>query len=356
MSAKPASQRSLPVVDGSVADAAVAAEAGRLADQAAGPRDIAAVRTLRVSVTDRCNLRCTYCMPAEGMKWIPKGDLLDFEEITRIARTAIDLGITNFKITGGEPLLRQQVEDLVAMLRALPGCGELSLTTNGILLAERAAGLRAAGIERVTVSLDTLRADRFRALTRTGHIERVWEGIAAAEAAGMTPLKINVVVLRDGNVDEVAAFADLTREHKRDVRFIEFMPLGQSKALTGADQFVPYAEIRGAIEAVHGPLVEAGRGVGHGPARHFRMAGARGRIGFIHAMSAPFCSTCNRLRLTPEGQLRSCLFDGGEVDLRPLVRGSLRADALRQAFVDCVRLKPDRHQMYGNRQMSQIGG
>ena len=349
------SAQPLPVL-AAQADPAVAADAARLADEAIGPRDIRAVKTLRVSVTDRCNLRCTYCMPAEGMKWIPKGELLDFDEIVSVAQTAIGLGVRNFKITGGEPLLRQEVETLVARLHELPGVGELSLTTNGLLLAERAEALKQAGIRRVTVSLDTLRADRFRELTRTGQIEKVWEGIEAAEAAGLSPLKLNVVVLRDTNLDEVADFAGMTRDSMRQVRFIEFMPLGASKALTGADQFVPYDEIRSAIERVHGPLTPTDQDAGDGPARHFRIPGATGKLGFIHAMSAPFCSTCNRLRLTPEGQLRSCLFDGGEVDLKPLLRAPAQPGALRQAFIDCVRLKPDRHQMYGNRQMSQIGG
>lgn len=349
--------RCLPVLHSDApTDLGICDEAAQLAEQATGPRNISAVKTLRISVTDRCNFRCVYCMPEEGVPWLPRHDLLGYEEIVEIARVAIGLGIRHFKITGGEPLVRSGVIDLIAMLRSLPGCGELSLTTNAVLLDTLAAPLRAAGLDRVTVSLDTLDPARFRDMTRTGEIERVWRGIAAAEAAGLTPIKLNVVVLRDYNLAEVPAFAALTRERPWTVRFIEFMPLARSKALTGADQFVPYEETRSLIEQAHQPLEPTDRDAGYGPANTFRLPGARGKIGFIHAMSAPFCSQCNRLRLTPVGELRSCLFDGGEVDLTPMLRPSPDPQRLRQAFCDCVRLKPDQHQMYGNQQMSRIGG
>lgn len=355
------SSRALPVVRPADSVASpplpgVVAEAERLAGEAIGPRDIRAVKTLRISVTDRCNFRCVYCMPQEGLQWLPRESLLRYEEIVEIARAAIELGIRNFKITGGEPLVRADVAELAAMLRALPGCGELSLTTNGLLLEGCAGALRDAGVARLTVSMDTLRPDRFRAITRTGDLAQVWRGVAAVEAAGMTPVKLNVVVLRDYNLDELADFAALTLTRAWSVRFIEFMPLARSKALTGADQFVPYADMRAAIERVHGPLQSDEPDVGYGPARTFRLRGGVGRVGFIHAMSAPFCSTCNRLRLTPDGELRSCLFDGGEIHVRDLVRPVVRPARLRQAFINCVVLKPDRHAMYGNRQMSQIGG
>lgn len=333
------------------------ASAQRLASEAAGPRDIRFVRTLRVSVTDHCNFRCTYCMPEEGVDWLPRGDLLTYEEIVVIARSAIGLGIRDFKITGGEPLLRKDVVELVQMLRAMPGCGEISLTTNGWLLESMAGDLRRAGVERVTVSIDSLDADKFRQITRTGELDRVWRGIRAAEAVGLGPVKINCVVMRSTNLDEVADFAALTRHAPRTVRFIEFMPLGQSKLLSDeAAEFVAYDEVRARIESQHGPLAPASTDSGTGPARVFQIPGAIGRIGFIHAMSAPFCATCNRLRLTPEGMLRSCLFDGGEIDLRAMLRDGAGGSALRQAFIDCVRLKPDQHHRYGNRQMSSIGG
>lgn len=324
--------------------------------EAIGPRSIRSVKTLRISVTDHCNLRCVYCMPEEGVAWLPREALLTYEEIVAVARAALTHGIRDFKLTGGEPLLRRDLDDLVRRLRELPGCGELSLTTNGMLLARDAAALRRAGLDRVTVSLDTLDPRRFRQITRTGDLRQVLEGIAACDAEGLGPAKINVVVMRGWNEDELGEFAAWTTREPRTVRFIEFMPLADSQLRGEPDRFVAYDEIRACVEARVGPLEPAEADRGAGPARVFRAAGAPGRVGFIHAMSAPFCSTCNRLRLTPDGQLRSCLFDGGEVDVRPLVRPDLQPAALRQAFVDCVVMKPDAHSLYGNRQMSRIGG
>lgn len=327
-----------------------------LSSAAIGPRDIRSVRTLRISVTDHCNLRCVYCMPEEGVEWLPREALLSYEEIVEVARAALSLGVCDFKLTGGEPLVRKDLNSLIAALRHLPGVGELSLTTNGLLLERYAACLAKAGLNRVTVSLDTLDPARFREVTRRGELSAVLAGVRAAETCGLGPVKYNVVVMRDYNLHEVADIAALTLREPRTVRFIEFMPLGTSRALAEADQFVPFAEIRAFIESRHGALQPADRDAGHGPARVYRLSGAPGRIGFIHAMSAPFCSTCNRLRLTPDGQLRSCLFDGGEVDLRVLLRGQAGQEALRRAFVKCVAQKPDTHGAYGNRQMSQIGG
>jgi cyclic pyranopterin phosphate synthase len=345
----------LPVAGASGIDPAVAAAAENLTAGALGPRDIRYVKTLRVSVTDHCNFRCVYCMPADGMLWLPTDEILTYEEIVDVARAALTFGIRDFKLTGGEPLLRKDLTTLVELLRRLPGIGEISLTTNGLLLDRLAPALAAAGVDRITVSIDTLDREKFRRITRIGDLDRVMHGVEVAEACGLGPVKINVVVMRGYNVEEVADFAALTRTQRRTVRFIEFMPLGKSM-LDDADQFVPYAEIRGRIEAAHGPLEPAARDVGNGPANVFRLRGAVGKIGFIHAMSAPFCSTCNRLRLTADGQLRSCLFDGGEVDVRRFLRPAVEFADLRRAFVDCVVQKPDAHQHYGNRQMSQIGG
>jgi cyclic pyranopterin phosphate synthase len=334
----------------------VARAANGLAKAAIGPRDISYVKTLRISVTDHCNFRCLYCMPEDGVEFLPKHELLTYEEIVQVAQAALRHGIRDFKLTGGEPLLRKDLPQLARMLRALPGCREISLSTNGLLLERFAAELKQAGVNRITVSLDTLDPERFRLITRTGDLARVLRGIATADAVGLGPVKLNVVVMRDHNLREVEDFAALTLQSPRTVRFIEFMPLGKSKALIEEDQFVPFSEIRARIETAHGPLLPADKDVGNGPARVFRLAGGVGRLGFIHAMSAPFCSTCNRLRLTPEGQLRSCLFDGGEVEVRSLVRPGLQAAALHRAFVDCVVLRPDQHSKYGNRQMSSIGG
>lgn len=328
-----------------------------------GPRDIRAVQTLRISVTDRCNFRCVYCMPEDKLDWVARDHLLTFEEIVEVARAALDLGIGGFKLTGGEPLVRHELHRLVAMLKALPGEPELSMTTNGALLDEHACALFDAGLDRITVSMDSMQPERFRAFTRGADLAQVWRGIQAAVDAGFKHPKINCVTMRGMNDDEYADFAALTLETDCTIRFIEYMPLGRT-ALGGEYElrFISEADIRRQIEQRHGPLVTAHRDTGHGPAVVWKIPGAKGRIGFISAMSKPFCSTCNRLRLTAEGQLRSCLFDGGEVELRPILRESRstrmagQGAALRQAFVDCVAFKPEVHSYFGNRQMSQIGG
>jgi len=331
-----------------------------------GPRDLRAVRTLRIGVTDRCNFRCVYCMPEDRIDWVRRERLLSFEEIATVSRTAVGLGIRAFKITGGEPLVRHDLAKLVAQLKATPGCTELSMTTNGALLAREADGLRAAGLDRLTVSLDTLDADRFRRITRGADIDDVRRGMDAAVRAGFCHPKINCVAMRGINDDEFADFAALTLDTDITVRFIEYMPLGRT-ALGGEyeQRFISERDIRDRIAARFGSLGPSERDTGHGPAAVWRVPGACGRIGFISAMSRPFCETCNRLRLTAEGQLRSCLFDGGEVELRPILRpaeeGGSRGDAdvsaaLIDAFDRCVAFKPEVHSHCGKRQMSQIGG
>ena len=326
-----------------------------------GPRDIRAVRTLRISVTDRCNFRCVYCMPEDKLDWVPRDTLLNFEEICAIAAAAARHGITHFKITGGEPLVRHEVPRLIAMLREVPGVNELSMTTNGALLDEYAVRLKTAGLDRLTVSLDTMDPAKFREITRGANIADVWRGIRAAVEAGFKHPKINCVAMRGINDDEYADFARLTLETDVTVRFIEYMPLGRT-ALGGEyeTRFISESEIRSHIESRLGPLEPASPDTGHGPAKVWRLAGTPGRIGFISAMSKPFCETCNRLRLTAEGQLRICLCDGGEVDLRLILR-SLPIDepvesTLHHAFIRCVAFKPEVHSYFGNRQMSQIGG
>jgi cyclic pyranopterin phosphate synthase len=355
-----------------------------------GPRSISAVRVLRISITDRCNFRCVYCMPEEGVRWLPREDILTFEEIRDVVRAAIDVhGIRRFKLTGGEPTVRSGLLDLVAMLRRINGIEDLSLTTNGQRLTDLARPLREAGLDRVTVSMDSLRPDRFRQITRTGDLATVLRGIDAAEDAGLG-LKINCVTMRGTNDDELADFARLSLVRKLTVRFIEYMPLGDAMLLSGdrrdglgavdASEFgpaggcgaqdrgeqalIPEPEVRDQIELALGPLVEVHRASepGVGPASIYQLARGNpvGRIGFISAMSAPFCATCNRLRLTADGVLRSCLFEGGEVNIRPILRSSSdplkRLHAIAHAMVDCVRLKPDVHSKRGNQQMSRIGG
>ena len=363
----------------------------------AGPRSMAAVRMLRVSVTDRCNFRCVYCMPADGVPWLPKDETLSFEEIVDVVRAATELhGITHVKLTGGEPTVRRDLPTLVAMLRTLPGVRDLSMTTNGFSLDELSRPLRDAGLDRVTVSLDSLDAARFKAITRTGRLDKVLAGIDAAMSAGFDAVKLNCVVVRGTNHDEVADFAALTLTRPLTVRFIEYMPMGDSAVLAGgnpfeasvgedgatrytvADEeigpaggcgaqdrgatgvFVSEREMRRKIEAAHGPLVRVDRDTepGVGPAVPWRLdrPAAVGRIGFISAMSEPFCATCNRLRLTATGVLRSCLFEGGEVDLRTILRAGGTRQDVADAMVRCVALKPDVHSKHGNIQMSRIGG
>src|ERR1043166_8932805 len=262
-------------------------------DGIGGPRDIRFVQTLRISLTDRCNFRCVYCMPEDKLDWIPRDELLSFEEIEAVARTALSLGITSFKLTGGEPLVRHDVPRLVSMLRALPGVTDLSMTTNGALLDEYAPALRQAGLDRLTVSLDTLDRDRFRAITRGADIDAVWRGIRAAIDAGFKHPKLNCVTMRGVNDDEFADFAALTLDTDLTIRFIEYMPLGRT-ALGGEyeQRFISESKIRRSIENRHGPLECADRDTGHGPAKVWRVPGAKGRIGFISAMSKPFCETC----------------------------------------------------------------
>lgn len=330
------------------------------AEQITGPRHIDAVKTLRISVTDRCNFRCVYCMPEEKLDWVPRQSLLTFEEIERVAEVAHRHGIGAFKITGGEPLVRHELPSLVSRLKQLPGGPEVSMTTNGSLLHQQAGALRSAGLDRLTVSLDTLDPARFSEITRGARLEAVWRGIEAACEAGFGPPKINCVVMRGINEGELAAFAALTLERAMTVRFIEYMPLGRT-ALGGEYEarFINEAAIRELIGLRFGPLLPASKDTGSGPARVWRIPGAVGKIGFISAMSQPFCEDCNRLRLTAEGVLRSCLFDGGEVPLRPILRNGATdemAEALRAAFVRCVAFKPDEHARRGYDQMSSIGG
>ena len=347
-----------------------------------GPRSIGAVKMLRISLTDRCNYRCAYCMPAEGVPWLPKDDLLTFEEIAAVVRVAIDEhGIRRFKLTGGEPTVRRGLLDLVRQLRAIKGVDDLSMTTNGQLLENLARPLAEAGLNRLTISIDSLRADRFAAITRTGDLPTVLRGLDAALDSGFGSVKINCVMMRGVNDDELCDFAQLSIDRPVTVRFIEYMPLGDS-AVQGAatsriaddelgprggcgaqdrgDVFISEAEAKLRIEARFGQLEPIARETeaGVGPAIPYRLTGAAGRIGFISAMSAPFCSTCNRLRLTATGVLRSCLFEGGEVDLKPILRGgTIDTDRrLGRAMVDCVRLKPDVHSHRGSEQMSRIGG
>lgn len=300
---------------------------------------------LRISVTDRCNLRCTYCMPAEGVSCVDHRDILRYEEIIRVVKVAAGLGVRRVRITGGEPLVRKNLEELVVGLKSVPGIREVALTTNGLLLAGRAKTLAEAGIDRVNVSLDSLKPETFRNLTRGGELTDVLEGIQAAETAALRPIKVNMVVLRGINDGEIEDFVELTRERWWHVRMIELMPTNRD--FTGWDRLiVPAAEVRARLSRIC-DLIPARPPAGAGPAVYYRVPGARGTIGFISPMSEHFCDTCNRLRLTADGKLRSCLLAGGEVDVRAILRSETRDGMLEAAFRTALRLKPRDHGVTG---------
>jgi len=324
-------------------------------------------RYLRISVTDRCNFRCLYCMPADFNGFLPRSQVLSFEEIARIVRVSAGLGISKLKITGGEPLVRREVPALIRSLHGIPGVEEITMTTNGVLLGRYARELKDAGLDRVTISLDTLKPERFDRIARgTGTRQDVLAGIATARAVGLEPVKINVVSMRGVNDDEVLDFARLTVEEGWHVRFIELMPFPEEQnqdchggGLDGA--YLPEAEIRIAIEGSYGPL-EPAEVPGNGPARYFRVPGSAGSIGFISAVSEEhFCARCNRLRLTAEGKLRPCLLQDDEVDLRAPLRSGISDTQLAQLFQDTVEGKRESHRLGLGvtpqlRHMSQIGG
>ncbi|MFG0329096.1 MAG: GTP 3',8-cyclase MoaA [Phycisphaerales bacterium] len=327
---------------------------------ALGPRSLESVRLLRLSVTDRCNLRCVYCMPDDGVPWMAKqDDLLRPADFEAVARAATRIGVDHLKLTGGEPTIRRDIVEIAARLKAL-GVRDLSLTTNGLMLDRLARPLRDAGVDRITLSLDSIRPDRYAEITHGGDLAQFWRGVAAAEDAGFTRIKVNTVVIAGMNDDEVADLAALTVDRDWTVRFIEYMPLGDSVLTVGDPDaaIVDNEIIRARIEAQLGALepIERASEVGVGPAQVYRAPGARGRIGFISAMSRPFCETCNRLRLTAIGELRSCLFDGGEVDLMPALRPEPDIERLIHLFARCVAMKPETHSHRGNRAMSQLGG
>ncbi len=332
---------------------------------AQGPRDLGSVRLMRLSVTDRCNLRCVYCMPEDGVTFYDRKDLLSAGQIIEVAKAARSIGVSHFKVTGGEPTVRGDLVQIVEGLKAL-GPDDLSMTTNGLLLPRLAKPLKRAGLDRLTISWDSMRPGVFDQLTGgRGHsLDDLRRGIQAAEDAGFTKLKFNVVVIGGMNDGEVADFARLTLDRPWTVRFIEYMPLGESKLLIdGLDTANLYtvdsARVAKRIERELGPLLPVDRfdEPGVGPADVYSLSGALGRVGFISAMSRPFCETCNRLRLTATGALRACLFDGGEVDTLPVLNDPT-PDTKRivQLMARCVAEKPDTHSSRGNRAMNQLGG
>ena len=315
---------------------------------------------LRVSVTDRCNFRCHYCMPPEGLPWLPKEELLTFEELTRVTNLLVESGVRSLKVTGGEPLVRRNVDQLVRMLRGLGDDLDMSITTNGYLLAKTAASLKDAGLDRVTVSCDSLIKHRFKEMTLRDALDEVMSGLEVAASLGLTPVKINTVVIRDQNEDEVVDFARLARDTGYEVRFIEYMPLDAQDDWNAAG-VVPGAEVIARIAAAY-PLVPDTDDEPE-PSTPYRFAdGAPGRVGVIPSVTEPFCDSCNRLRLTADGQLRACLFSLEETDLRGPLRSGESDDELAALARECVAAKWAGHRIgkadfvKPARSMSMIGG
>jgi cyclic pyranopterin phosphate synthase len=318
-------------------------------------------RSLRLSVTDRCNLRCRYCMPAEGMRWLPRKELLTYEELERVVRLLAGLGVTDVRVTGGEPLVRAELPRLVARVAAVPGVREVSITTNGVLLAGAIDELVAAGLSRVNVSVDSLDPDRFAQITRRRDLDRVLEGLAACERhEDLRPIKVNAVALRGVSEPDVLPLAELARDRPYVVRFIEVMPLDAPRTWT-RDTVLSGAELRGMIGA-RWPLVPAEPERPSATATRWRYADGAGELQFVSSVTEPFCATCDRLRLTADGQLRTCLFATEETDLRgPMRRGA--SDAELEGIVRAAVLrKGPGHGMadpgwtYSGRPMSMIGG
>ncbi len=297
---------------------------------------------MRISITDRCNLRCIYCMPPGGIKFLSHEDILRYEEIARVLRVAAAMGVRKVRITGGEPLMRKNVTHLIRMIKGIEGISQLSLTTNGILLERYAGELTEAGLDRVNVSLDSLKPDRYRQITRGGDLGAVLRGIEAAEKAGLTPIKINMVPIRGLNDDEVGELAKLTLASPYQVRFIEFMPF-VSEEIWNGEKFISSSEIQSRIEKI-GALHPA-KMKKSGPAQYFRFEGAAGVVGFISPISNHFCAECNRLRLTADGKLRPCLFSETEIDLRPALRSGGSDEEIRRLIELSIAVKPKGHSM-----------
>jgi GTP 3',8-cyclase len=318
------------------------------------------IRSLRVSVTDKCNFRCTYCMPAEGLEWLPKSEVLSFEEIQRLVALMAAMGVDEIRLTGGEPLVRRELPTLVGLLAATPGVDDLSLTTNGILLDRLAGPLVSAGLQRLNVSLDSLSHVRFAEISRRDALDQVLRGLAEAERyPELRPIKINCVAVRGFTEEEVPALAELARRKPYVVRFIEFMPLDADQAWEG-DKVLTGAEIRAIVEE-RWPLVEIPASASS-TSRRFRFADGAGELGFVSPVSEPFCSSCDRIRLTADGKLRTCLFSRREWDLKTPMREGASDAQLADLVRFAVRHKELKHRINepgfvrASRSMSQIGG
>ncbi len=315
------------------------------------------IEYLRISVTDRCNFRCQYCMPLEGLPWLPKAEILRYEEIADVVRQLAPMGLRRLRITGGEPTIRPQLATLVRMLRDIPGIEDIALSTNGVKLPGMAAALADAGLDRVNISADSLRPDRVVKIARRDlHFDLV-ASARAAQAAGLGPIKINVVVMRGINDDEIADFAALTRDNPWHVRFIELMPVGELRELT-FDHVVPTDEVLARVRAVEALQPDTGPVRGNGPAVYYRFPNAAGTVGVITPMTHTYCERCNRVRLTADGRLRTCLFGDHEVLLRDAIRNG---SPLAPLFLQALAEKPKAHELLqmrvgGLRALSQVGG
>jgi cyclic pyranopterin phosphate synthase len=313
---------------------------------------------LRISVTDRCNLKCIYCKPKDKLKDFNKSDILTPEEIVRFVRIACKFGLKKVRITGGEPLLNEQIIPLIESIKKT-GIRDLSLTTNGIMLAEKADDLKKAGLDRVNISLDTMNRDKYKTMTGGGDISAVWKSIERAEEAGLSPVKINVVPIRGLNDDEIVSFASLTLDRDYHVRFIEFMP--SACGIWDKDRCVGSEEIKEKMLGL-GEL-EKIEFKGKGPSRNYRINGAKGVIGLISPLTDHFCGFCNRLRLTADGKIRPCLFSDQKIDIRTPIRNGASDSEIEELFLSSVKAKPEKHYLHENKtshaslvSMSQIGG
>lgn len=326
-----------------------------LADQFNRP-----ITYLRISVTDKCNLRCVYCMPERGLPWMPKAEILSYEEIAQLVRAAASVGVRSIRLSGGEPLIRKNLWHLVEEIAAIDGIEDIALSTNALLLEEQIDDLLRAGLKRVNISLDTLREDRFLQIARRPGLDRVFAGIDAAIARGLTPVKINCVVMRGYNDDEIAEFAQWTRERAVYVRFIELMPV-QENLDVQRDAYVSADEILERVRTIGDLQPSAGPG-GNGPARYFAFPGAPGAVGVISPLSHDYCERCNRVRLTANGRLRLCLFGDHEIDLRTPLRAGASEGEIAGILRSAMLIKPERHHLkLGEaasrmRAFSEIGG
>jgi cyclic pyranopterin phosphate synthase len=320
---------------------------------------------LRISLIDNCNLRCVYCMPLEGLQFLPRSELLTPSEIERVVRAAVSIGFRKFRLTGGEPTLRSDLLEIVERLSAVPGVGDLALTTNALLLGKLAAPLKAAGLSRINVHLDSLNPETVERQMRWGTFARIWEGILAAEAAGLVPIKLNAVVTAGYNEADVVEMARLTLERDWHVRFIELMPLGGGEcASLSIKRYVSNIETRRRLESALGPLTELAAASAADESRNFRLAGARGVIGFISPVSEPYCGNCNRMRLTADGKFHLCLLNDDELDVRKALRSNRNGEGdaeIAAILMRAVGGKPTGHHLLEgrstqHRSMFQIGG